>query len=99
MSKRYELSQAARHEALQARVQYYMVKAAVAKLNEASPATKDVELARRILDNGEPMLTWSLAVLTNPTIAAVVTKMEDFALIDDNDLEFAVNSMWSAFAA
>lgn len=93
----YQLAQMARHEALQRRIEYLMVKAALAKLNAQNPPQADILLGQRILKGQESVLAWALAALTNSTIAAGA-HAEDGATIVDNDLEFAVNSLWSAFA-
>jgi hypothetical protein len=96
MATQYQLSQIARHDAFRARVEYLMVKAAVAQLNAASPTEADKLLGQRILDGAEPTGQWALAALTNPTIAAGA-HAEDGSTIVEGDLEFAINSLWSAF--
>lgn len=92
-----ELAQMARHEVLQRRVEYLMVKAALAKLNAQAPSEADVLLGQRILDGAERPFVWTLGALTNVSIAAGLHE-PDGSTITEGDLEFAVNSMWSAFA-
>lgn len=87
----------ARCEAFYRRVEFFAIKAAIAKLNEETPEPADVLLAQSILDGMENMVIWSLAILTNPTIMAGAHD-DDGKTIVDNDLEFTVNSIWSAFA-
>lgn len=94
----FELAQIAlRSEQFQMRVQYLMVKAAIAKLNAANPSSADVLLGQRILDGAEPVDKWALGALTNATIAAGAHAMDGSTIVD-GDLEFAVNSLWDAFA-
>lgn len=93
----YELAQMAlRSEALRMRVQYLMTKAALAQL-AGTPGEADILLGQRILDGGEPLDSWALGALTNPTISAGAHAM-DGSTITDGDLEFAVNSLWPAMA-
>lgn len=91
-----ELAALSRSYAFQRRVDYLMVKAAIAKLNAVTPPAEDILLGQRILDGAEPVERWTVAVLTNTTIAAG-SHPGDGDTIVDNDLEFAVNSLWSAF--
>ncbi len=94
----YELAQMAlRSEQFRMRVQYLMVKAALAKLNAADPPAADVLLGQAILDGKESVDQWALAALTNPSIAAGA-HADDGSTIQDADLEFSVNSLWAAFA-
>lgn len=94
----YELAQLAKVTVFQDRIEYLMVKAALAKLNASNPPQADILLGQRILDGVEPVHRWTLAVLCNPTIAAGA-HVADGSTITEGDLEFAVNSVWSAFAA
>lgn len=94
----YELAQMAlRSEQFRMRVQYLMVKAALAKLNAAAPPAADVLLGQAILDGKESVDQWAIGALTNPTISAGAHAM-DGSTITDGDLEFAVNSLWPAMA-
>lgn len=94
----YQLAQMAlRSEALRMRVRYLMTKAALAKLAAQAPSDADKLLGQKILDGAEPIDAWTLAALTNSSIAAGA-HAEDGSTITDNDLEFAVNSLWLAFS-
>lgn len=93
-----ELARLARVTVFQDRIEYLMVKAALAKLNAANPPQSDILLGQRVLDGGESVHRWALAVLCNASIAAGAHNA-DGSTITENDLEFAVNSVWSAFAA
>ena len=92
-----QLAQMAARADFQARIQYLMVKAALAKLNAQAPSQADILLGQSILDTRESPYVWALGALTNPSIAAGA-HAEDGSTITDSDLEFAVNSLWVAFA-
>ena len=92
-----ELAQMARNENFQRRIQYLMVKAALAKLNAETPSQADILLGQKILNGEEPLPIWTVAALTNPAIAAGAHAL-DGSTITDNDLEFSVNSLWAAFS-
>lgn len=95
----YELAQMAlRAEPLRMRVQYLMVKAALAKLAAAEPSSADILLGQRVLKGTEPIDQWALGALTNPSIAAGAHQIDGSTILDA-DLEFAVNSLWHAFSA
>jgi hypothetical protein len=79
------------------RVRYFMTKAAIAKLNAETPPNSDLILGQKVLDGGEPILAWSLGVLTNSSIMAGAHS-DSGSTIPDNDIEFQINSIWSAFA-
>lgn len=91
----YELAQMARNDQLRMRVEYLMVKAALAQLASQSPSSPTILLGQRILRGTEPLLPWCLGALTNSTIAAGAHAL-DGSTITAGDLEFAVNSLWSA---
>ena len=94
----YQLAQMAlRSEALRMRVRYLMTKAALAKLAAQAPSDADKLLGQSILNGAEPLDAWALGALTNPSIAAGA-HADDGSTILDGDLEFAVNSLWAAFA-
>lgn len=97
MATQIQLSRIARNGDFQARVYYLMVKAAVAKLNQVTPTDADKLLGQKILDGVEPIAAWALATVTNTTIAAGAHE-EDGSTIVDGDLEFTVNSLWTAFS-
>lgn len=90
-------SKIARNYAFQNRVAHLMVKAAIAQLNGETPSAGDILLGQRILKGTESVLQWSIGVLTNATIMAGA-HVEDGESIPDTDMEFAVNSLWPAFA-
>jgi hypothetical protein len=93
----FTASNIAKHPDFQDRVKYLMVKAAVAKLNAATPSNADILLGQRILDGGESVAQWALAVVTNATIAAGAHSVNGGTIVD-SDLEFTVNSLWAAFS-
>lgn len=80
-----------------ARVEYYMIKAAIAVTTEATSGTNHVDraiLARNILASPSRYLTsFALSVLTNPTLFAASSA----STILDSDLEFALNSVYDSF--
>lgn len=88
---------ALRCESFKMRIQYLMVKAAIAKLNAANPSSADILLGQKILDGKEEVSMWALGALTNPSIAAGAHSSDGSSIIDP-DLEFAVNSLWPAFS-
>jgi hypothetical protein len=87
----------ARCEAFTNRVEYFMVKAALAILAGETPTSADILLGQKILDGTEPVHQWSLGVLGNATIMAGAHD-DDGKTITDGDIEFAVNSLWTAFS-
>ena len=89
------LVEIAENSDFQKRVNYLMVKAAIAQLND-TPESADILLGQRILDGTEPVLPWAVACVTNPTIAAGA-HTDNGSSILDSDLEFTVNSFWTAF--
>ena len=76
-------------ESLQARIQYFLVKAAVAIATEEPEVAARRKLAAAILNNALNTRIVTLMVLSNATIAA----MEDPTTATDSDLEFTVNSL------
>ncbi len=86
----------------QDRIKYALTSAAVSVFNEASSTTGHtarVEYADGIIRGSYNLGPASLAVLTNTTIAseANLAHAPDFS-IPDSDIQFAVNSLWDAFA-
>lgn len=83
----------------QRRVKYFMQKAAIAVLGEASPIGDEhvarVSFASKVLDETASISEYTIGVVTNPTIASTV---DSGSQPSDNDIEFAVNSMFSDFA-
>ncbi len=76
-------------EALQSRIQYFLVKAAVAIATEEPEVATRRKLASAILNNALNTRIVTLMVLSNATIAA----MEDPTTATDADLEFTVSSL------
>lgn len=93
----FELTGVAANSDFQARVRYLMVKAAIAKLNAQSPTSGDILLGQKILNGSANVGAWALACVTNSTIAAGAHSANGSTIVD-SDLEFTVNSLWSAFA-
>ncbi len=86
----------------QERVKYALTSAAVSVYNESSSSTGHsarVVYASAIIGGNYNLGPASLAVLTNTSIAAgaSLSSAPDFS-IPDSDIQFAVNSLWSAFA-
>jgi hypothetical protein len=86
----------------QNRVKYALIQAAVSVYNEQSSTTGHtarVAYASNVIAGNYNLAPTSLAVLTNSTLAAeaTLTSAPDFN-IPDTDLQFAVNSLWNAFA-
>lgn len=81
--------------AFQDRVRYFLVKAAVAVMAEAGNTAGHalrVTYANAVLAGSAPITPVSVAVTTNATVAAA-----GFAATD-GDLEFVVNSLFSALS-
>lgn len=92
-----ELANIARNPNFQLRVNLLTVKAALANLAATDPTPGSVLLGQRILKGVESVERWAMAAVTNPAIAAGA-HAEDGSSIADADLEFTVNSFWTAFA-
>ncbi|SRR6266498_2564908 len=85
----------------QSRVKFFMQKAAIAVLSEASSTDGHgvrVNLAYKILYGQINPSEYALAVMTNSTLQTEGTVANGTNGISDSDLEFAVNSVFSAFA-
>lgn len=93
----FALTGIAANSDFQARVRYLMTKAAIAKLNAATPPQADILLGQRILNGSANVGAWALACVTNATIAAGAHSANGSTIVD-SDLEFTINSLWSAFA-
>lgn len=79
------------------RVEYFLVKAAIAVMNESEATVNHADrliYASRALNSAVDFRPYALGVLANPTVAALA----DPATVTDNDLEFVVNSLFNAFA-
>lgn len=79
------------------RIQYLMIKAAVANLNGETPSSATILLGQRILKGQENVSLWAIAAITNATIMAGAHQ-DDGSTIVDGDLEFTINSLWTAFS-
>ena len=86
----------------QQRVHYAMLTAAVAVYYEAPGTTAHItraQFASAVLNGQANLASAAAAVLTNATIAAEATATPTPGFgIPDTDIQFAVNSMWNAFA-
>ena len=87
----------------QAKVQYYMTKAAVAVMAEAYGGTgqptadehlKRTDYAKKILSGEINITEYCRAVTTNSTITQKFLANQEF----QSDLEYVVNSLYDAFA-
>lgn len=81
----------------QEKVNYYMVKAAIAVMAEEATVEhheKRVDLASRILRGSFSVETYALGVTTNETIKGKIDSGQGY----DDDLEFTVNSLFTAYA-
>lgn len=89
----------ARDIGFQRRVKFFMSKAAIAVLGEATPIgdehTKRIAFASSILDGSARESEYAIGVVTNPTISASI---ENDVTPNDTDLAFTVNSMFSDFS-
>jgi hypothetical protein len=77
------------------RVEYFMSRKALA-VAAGTPDTNDQALIQKVLDGQESVRSWSIAAVTNATIASG-THAGDGSTIPDNDLEFQINTQWTAF--
>ena len=92
---------AGRNSHFQGRIKHFMEKAAIAVMAEAiaTPGhTERLAYAATVLDGTAQVIEYTVAVLTNSTVLAAVGTDGDTASVTDADLEFTVNSMFSAFA-
>jgi hypothetical protein len=88
-------------EVFQSRVKFFMQKASIAVMSEAGTTAghgQRVNLASKILGGLSNPFEYALAVLSNSTLFAEGTVANGTNGISDSDLEFAINSMFSAFA-
>lgn len=79
-------------------VEYFMVKAAIAVMNEdpgtASHAER-VNYSRNILRGSVSVRDLTVGVTTNATIGAAIDAATP---VSDSDLEFVINSLFNAYA-
>lgn len=95
------LMRIASDENFQNRVRYFLVKAAVAIMNEAGTVDRHAErvvYASKVLAGDFNLYHQCIAVLTNPTIAVDANGRDvpDWN-IANSDIEFQVNSQYNAF--
>lgn len=79
------------------RVEYFVIKAALAVMTESEATANHsdrIVYAQRVLNANYNKHGYVVGVLTNSTIAA----LSDPSAVNDNDLEFVVNSLFDAFA-
>ena len=84
-------------EMFQDKVMYYVTKAAIAVMAEEAITphhAKRVAFAHRILDGGFRVERYALGVMANSTIKSKVDSDTKY----DDDLEFVVNSLFTAYA-
>lgn len=84
-------------QAFREKVLFYLVKAAIAVMAEDASVdyhAQRVDFARQVLCNGASLDMYSLGVLANPTIKGKVDAGESY----NSDLEFVVNSLFTAYA-
>jgi TRAP-type mannitol/chloroaromatic compound transport system permease large subunit len=85
------------------RVQYAVLKAAVAIANESDQTphhAERVRLANRVLRGNLPPTVFGWLVLTNATVGTAVGAEEEPTgdSVPDGDIEFVVASVWDALA-
>jgi hypothetical protein len=91
------ITQATTNPSFQARVEYFMVTAAVAVTTESSGTalhSQRIVLAVAIINNPLTYVpSFSIAAMTNATLFAYA----NVDAIVDNDLQFAINSVFNSF--
>ncbi len=102
MASYSDLITIAGNNGFQNRIKYALTQAAVSVYNESSSTTGHtarVAYATSVIQGNYNLAPAALAVLTNTTIGAEATlaTAPDFG-IPDTDIQFAVNSLWSALA-
>jgi len=86
-----------KNEEFRDKITFYLVKASIAVMAEASTTEhhiKRVDFAQQILHTGFVLEAYFIGVMTNATIKAHI----DAGTSYDSDLEFVVNSLFTAFA-
>ncbi len=79
------------------KVMFYLTKAAIAVMAEEASVEhheKRVEFAKQVFRNGFSLDNYALGVMTNTTIKGHVDSGSSY----DTDLEFTVNSLFTAYA-
>ena len=85
------------NEDFQAKVNYYVTKAAIAIMAEANTVdfhAERVAYAKKVLNNLYSLDAYALGVSVNPTVKSKIDAGTDY----DDDLEFVVNSLFTAYA-
>jgi hypothetical protein len=90
-----DLTQIARNNTFQARVEYLVIEKALA-VSAGSPTAAENALIQKVLNGAEPMLPWSIALVTDATIAAGTHSL-DGSTITDAAIRTEVGQIWSAF--
>lgn len=80
----------------QLRVEYHMVQKTL-EVVAAGYTAQEAPLIQRILDRTEPVRTWAIAAVCNPTIAAGTYTLGDGSEITDGDLQYQIYQQWTAF--
>lgn len=83
------------------RVNFYVIKAAVAVMAEdnlTANHSERVVFANKVFTSDYDLEQYVAAVLTNATVLSNLDVIADNNGITDGDLEFTVNSMYNAFA-
>ena len=81
----------------QEKIQFYLIKAAIAIMTEEAVVehhVKRVAFASRILHGGFRIDSFAIGVMTNVTVKTHI----DAGTSYDDDLEFVVNSLFTAYA-
>jgi len=98
MSNSQKVVEAAGGWAFQVRVRYFLIKAAIAVMSELGTTTNHAErliYARKVMDGSANLAIAAIAVATNATVSTTLAADNEPT---DNDLEFTVNSMFTAFS-
>lgn len=87
----------------QPRCRYWLISAAIAVMAEVNTTpghTLRIAFAQKVLANQYDLPAFAIACATNPTIATeLATDAAGFGeAVPDGDLQFTVNSLFSAFA-
>lgn len=81
------------------RVKFYMQKAAVAILGEASPTANRHDYSVLVLAGQASVQEMATATVTNATVEAAINLTLDDLGVSDALLESTVNSLWDDFGA
>lgn len=95
MATTTDLYAIASDETFQGRVKYAVTKRALARF-ASSPTPDERALIQRVLAGSSPIGQWSIAVVTDATIAAG-THTLDGSTITDSAIDTAVQTIWASF--